>query len=42
MNQKTTDRETIEKELGEPVYAPDGNAIYYTRNITSGPIFEYS
>lgn len=34
--------ETAQKELGEPIYAPDGNAIYYTRNITAGPIFEYA
>ena len=34
--------EAVQKELGEPIYAPDGNAIYYTRNITSGPIFEYA
>lgn len=34
--------EVLQKELGEPIYAPDGNAIYYTRNITSGPIFEYA
>ncbi|MEL7728032.1 amidohydrolase family protein [Citromicrobium bathyomarinum] len=31
-----------QKELGEPIYAPDGSAIYYTRNITGGPIFEYA
>lgn len=31
-----------QKELGEPIYAPDGNAIYYTRNVTPGPIFEYA
>ena len=34
--------EVLQKELGEPIYAPDGNAIYYTRNTTSGPIFEYA
>ena len=34
--------EAVQKELGEPIYAPDGNAIYYTRNVTSGPIFEYA
>ncbi|GAB5349715.1 amidohydrolase family protein [Alteriqipengyuania sp. 357] len=31
-----------QKELGEPIYAPDGSAIYYTRNVTPGPIFEYA
>ncbi|HWI85745.1 MAG TPA: amidohydrolase, partial [Sphingomonas sp.] len=34
--------EQLQKELGEPIYAPDGKAIYYTRNITPGPIFEYA
>lgn len=34
--------ETLQKELGEPTYAPDGEAIYYSRNVTSGPIFEYA
>ena len=34
--------EQHQKELGEPIYAPDGKHIYYTRNITSGPIFQYA
>ncbi|MFM7378011.1 MAG: amidohydrolase family protein [Erythrobacter sp.] len=34
--------EALQKELGEPVFAPDGTAIYYTRNTTPGPIFEYA
>lgn len=34
--------EAVQKELGEPVYAPDGGAIYYTRNVSPGPIFEYA
>lgn len=34
--------ETLQKELGEPIYAADGKGIYYTRNITPGPIFEYA
>ena len=34
--------EVLQKELGEPIYAPDGKALYYTRNVTSGPIFEYA
>ena len=32
----------LQKELGEPAYAPDGSAVYYTRNVTPGPIFEYA
>nr|WP_240956999.1 amidohydrolase family protein [Pseudopontixanthobacter vadosimaris] len=34
--------EQHQKELGEPIYSADGSAIYYTRNNTSGPIFEYA
>jgi imidazolonepropionase-like amidohydrolase/Tol biopolymer transport system component len=34
--------EELQKELGEPIYAPDGKSIYYTRNVTPGPIFEYA
>ena len=34
--------EALQKELGEPIYAPDGKSIYYTRNVTPGPIFEYA
>jgi imidazolonepropionase-like amidohydrolase/Tol biopolymer transport system component len=34
--------EQHQKELGEPTYAPDGKSIYYTRNITPGPIFQYA
>jgi imidazolonepropionase-like amidohydrolase/Tol biopolymer transport system component len=34
--------ETHQKELGEPIYARDGKSIFYTRNVTPGPIFEYA
>ncbi|MEH3046408.1 amidohydrolase family protein [Sphingomonas adhaesiva] len=34
--------EVLQKELGEPVYAPDGKSLYYTRNVSPGPIFEYA
>ena len=34
--------EAVQKELGEPIYAPDGKHIYYTRNVSPGPIFEYA
>jgi imidazolonepropionase-like amidohydrolase/Tol biopolymer transport system component len=34
--------ETLQKELGEPIYAPDGKSLFYTRNVTPGPIFEYA
>lgn len=34
--------EALQKELGEPTFTPDGSAVYYTRNVSSGPIFEYA
>ena len=34
--------EQHQKELGEPVFAPDGKSLYFTRNVTPGPIFEYA
>ena len=34
--------EELQKELGEPVYAPGGDAVYYTRNTTPGNTFEYA
>ena len=34
--------DVFQKELGEPIYAPDGRHIYFTKNVTPGPIFEYA
>lgn len=34
--------EQHQKELGEPIYAPDGKHVYFTRNVTPGPIFQYA
>jgi imidazolonepropionase-like amidohydrolase/Tol biopolymer transport system component len=34
--------ERHQKELGEPTFTPDGKGIYFTRNVTPGPIFEYA
>ncbi|MGZ3376942.1 MAG: amidohydrolase family protein, partial [Phenylobacterium sp.] len=34
--------EQLQKELGEPIYSADGKSIYYTRDVTPGPIFEYA
>lgn len=34
--------ERHQKELGEPIYAADGKSVFYTRNVTPGPIFEYA
>ena len=34
--------EQLQKELGEPIYAPDGKSLYYVRNVTPGNSFEYA
>ncbi|MBS3927997.1 MAG: PD40 domain-containing protein [Sphingomonadales bacterium] len=34
--------ERHQKELGEPTFAADGKHIYFTRNTTPGPTFEYA
>ncbi|PEQ13012.1 amidohydrolase [Novosphingobium sp. PC22D] len=34
--------EALQKELGEPIYAPDGEAIYYVRNVSPGNTFIYA
>ncbi|MBY8823150.1 amidohydrolase family protein [Sphingomonas colocasiae] len=34
--------EQHQKELGEPIYSRDGRYVYYARNTTPGPIFEYA
>ena len=34
--------EAHQKELGEPMFTPDGKGIYYSQNTTPGPIFEYA
>jgi len=34
--------ERYQKELGEPIFAPDGTSIYYTRNTTPGDNFVYA
>ncbi|MEZ5708691.1 MAG: amidohydrolase family protein [Blastomonas sp.] len=34
--------EQHQKELGEPIFAPDGKHIYYAKNATPGGTFEYA
>lgn len=34
--------EAHQKEIGEPMFSPDGKAVYYSANTTPGPIFEYA
>lgn len=34
--------EQLQKELGEPIYAPDGGSIYYVRDVSPGNTFVYA
>lgn len=34
--------ESFQKELGEPIFSPDGQYIYYSKNVTSGDQFIYA
>lgn len=34
--------EQFQKELGEPVFSPDGRYVYYTMNVTPGNTFIYA
>src|SRR3546814_12628161 len=36
-----THNEKHQKELGEPIFAPDGKSVHYTRNVKPGLIFQY-
>jgi imidazolonepropionase-like amidohydrolase/Tol biopolymer transport system component len=36
------ENEKHQKELGEPTFSPDGQYVYFTRNITPGAIFQYA
>ena len=35
-------RPNDQKDLGEPIFSPDGRYVYYSRDSTPGPVFEYS
>jgi Tol biopolymer transport system component len=32
----------FQKELGEPMFTPDGSGIYFSRDVTPGNIFQYA
>ena len=34
--------EEFQKELGEPAFSPDGKYLYFSQNITPGPVFQYA
>jgi len=37
-----TERPNQQKDVGEPAFSPDGRYVYYSRDATPGPIFEYN
>ncbi len=37
-----TEKQNEQKDVGEPAFSPDGKYLYYSRDITDGPTFEYS
>jgi imidazolonepropionase-like amidohydrolase/Tol biopolymer transport system component len=37
-----TKKRTDQKDTGEPVFSPDGRYLYFSDDVTPGPIFEYS
>ncbi|MGD2113716.1 MAG: amidohydrolase family protein [Acidobacteriota bacterium] len=37
-----TERPNEQKDVGEPAVSPDGRFVYYSRDTTPGPIFEYN
>lgn len=34
--------EEFQKELGEPAFSPDGKYLYFSQNVTPGPVFQYA
>ncbi|MEM9453113.1 MAG: amidohydrolase family protein [Myxococcota bacterium] len=37
-----TDKPNDQQDVGEPVFSPDGRWLYYSRDATSGPFFQYN
>ena len=37
-----TKKPNDQKDAGEPVFSPDGRYVYFSQDITPGPIFEYN
>ena len=37
-----TERPNEQKDVGEPAFSPDGRFVYYSRDATPGPVFEYN
>jgi imidazolonepropionase-like amidohydrolase/Tol biopolymer transport system component len=37
-----TERPTEQKDVGEPVFSPDGRYVYFSQDVTPGRVFEYN
>jgi imidazolonepropionase-like amidohydrolase/Tol biopolymer transport system component len=37
-----TKKPNDQKDAGEPVFSPDGRYVYFSQDVTPGPIFEYN
>ncbi|WP_428263183.1 amidohydrolase family protein [Haliangium sp.] len=37
-----TEKTNDQKDSGEPVLSPDGRFLYYSQDVTPGPVFEYN
>jgi imidazolonepropionase-like amidohydrolase/Tol biopolymer transport system component len=37
-----TKRPNDQKDAGEPVFSPDGRYLYFSQDVTPGPVFEYN
>ncbi|MDY7226485.1 amidohydrolase family protein [Hyalangium sp. s54d21] len=37
-----TERPTEQKDVGEPVFSPDGRYLYFSQDVTPGRVFEYN
>ena len=39
---QVTERPSIQKDAGEPAVSPDGRTLYYSRDVSPGPNFDYN
>ena len=39
---QVTERPSIQKDAGEPAISPDGRTLYYSRDVSPGPNFDYN
>jgi imidazolonepropionase-like amidohydrolase/Tol biopolymer transport system component len=37
-----TERPNEQKDVGEPVFSPDGRSVYFSQDVTPGKVFEYN